>query len=119
MGKTADLDSKELAPGQTVEVEGSGSKPYTVKNCGGGVWSCTCIAWKMQGKKPTNLRSCKHIASIRGAAAEDVRIAAGAGGDGPTVGLSAKMPAAVATSKADGAKAAAPALLLAKQWEEH
>merc|ERR1712054_307865 len=61
----------ELGVGETVDVPGSGSKPYTVKNCGGGVWSCTCIAWKMQGKKPTNERSCKHIVSIRGAEAED------------------------------------------------
>merc|ERR1719174_2737195 len=64
----------ELAPGETAEVPGSGSSPYTVKNCGGGVWSCTCIAWKMQGKKPTNERSCKHLVAIRGAAAEEARV---------------------------------------------
>lgn len=60
--------SESLAVGESVSVEGSGSSTYTVKNCGSGVWSCTCVSWKMQGKKPVEERVCKHIISIRGKA---------------------------------------------------
>ena len=37
----------ELLDGQTAEVQGSGSKPYILKNTGG-VYSCTCPAWRNQ-----------------------------------------------------------------------
>lgn len=108
-------DSSELAPGQSVTVPGSGDKPYIVKNCGGGVWSCTCLAWKMQGKQPVSHRSCKHIESVRGATAERKRLAASA-----AIVTSSKKTSAAATvdaGKATGEKLP-PALLLANKWEE-
>jgi len=114
----------ELTPGQTVEVAGSGAKPYIVKNCGGGVWSCTCISWRMQGKKPTNQRSCKHIVSIRGDAAEKKRLAEvtstsdAAAASVPTPQMRTPVLALSSSSKSEGGKTP-PALLLAKAWEEH
>jgi len=114
------LDTKggsELAVGESVDVPGSGAKPYTVKNCGGGVWSCTCVAWKMQGKKPTNERSCKHIAGIRGAAAEQLRQGTTAAVVTPPKRDKKAGIDVISASKADGVKAP-PALLLANKWEE-
>mmetsp|Transcript_12404 Transcript_12404/g.23276 ORF Transcript_12404/g.23276 Transcript_12404/m.23276 type:complete len:609 (-) Transcript_12404:37-1863(-) len=104
----------ELAPGQSVEVPGSGEKSYTVKNCGGGVWSCTCISWKMQGKNPANHRTCKHIQSIRGVQAEQERGASVVA----TVTPSKKTVGAdVPHCELDGTKAPPP-LLYANKWEE-
>ena len=53
-------------------VQGSGSKPYTLKNVGG-VLSCDCMSWRQQSKA-INLRSCKHLRSIRGEETELARI---------------------------------------------
>ena len=36
----------DLEVGQTIEMKGSGSKPYIIKNCGDGGYSCTCPAWR-------------------------------------------------------------------------
>jgi len=75
----------------------------------------------MQGKKPTNLRSCKHIASIRGQAAEDKRLA---GTTGPTDDAPVVTPPkrAAATGPASSTKTDGPTtpppLLLANKWEE-
>ncbi|MDB5304109.1 MAG: dependent ligase-like protein, partial [Phycisphaerales bacterium] len=37
----------DLEDGQSVEMKGSGAKPYVLKNTGG-VYSCTCPAWRNQ-----------------------------------------------------------------------
>jgi DNA ligase-1 len=57
--------------GDVEYVQGSGKKPYTLKNVGG-VMSCDCMAWRNQSK-PIDKRTCKHLKSIRGAAVEDAR----------------------------------------------
>ncbi len=88
----------EIADGETVYVQGSAAKPYELRNTGG-VYSCSCPAWRNQSA-PIDLRSCKHIASVRGAAAETAR-----------VGRS------VASVKAS--KTSSPKLLLAQKWEPH
>jgi DNA ligase-1 len=62
----------DLADGQTYEMQGSGSKPYIIKNVGG-LYSCTCPAWRNQSLA-INLRTCKHIRKLRGDAAEELRI---------------------------------------------
>ena len=49
----------ELLDGQSVEIQGSGAKPYVLKNTGG-VYSCTCPAWRNQSAK-IDRRSCKHL----------------------------------------------------------
>jgi len=118
--EVAKTDGVELAPGQSVDVPGGGAKPYSVKNCGGGVWSCTCVAWKFQGKLPTNERSCKHIVGIRGAAAEQARLVVAGGPSASSGAAPARSPAAMlglSGTPDDGKKV--PALLLANKWEEH
>jgi len=62
----------DLADGETFEMQGSGAKPYQIKNVGG-VYSCTCPAWRNQSL-PINVRTCKHIRKLRGDAAEEARI---------------------------------------------
>lgn len=115
---SSNADGEKLAPGETIEVPGSGAKPYIVKNCGGGVWSCTCVNWKMQGKLPTNQRSCKHIVGVRGAESEQQRLASGSSA-GSSVASLPKASRATPLEKPEGVTAAAPALLLANKWEAH
>jgi DNA ligase-1 len=65
---------REIADGEVVEVQGSASKPYQLKNTGG-VYSCTCPAWRNQSLA-LDLRSCKHLQAVRGDAAETARVGA-------------------------------------------
>jgi DNA ligase-1 len=62
----------DLTDGETVEMKGSGTKPYLLKNSGG-VYSCTCPAWRNQSL-PIEKRTCKHLRRLRGDAAEEARI---------------------------------------------
>ena len=62
----------DLADGESVEMQGSGSKPYELKNTGG-VYSCTCPAWRNQSVG-IERRTCKHLRKLRGDAAEEERI---------------------------------------------
>src|SRR5437660_10429349 len=89
----------DLADGESMEMQGSGSKPYVLKNVGG-VYSCTCPAWRNQSLG-IERRSCKHLRKLRGDAAEEVRIGSA---------LPAKPPAV------EG-EASAPPLLLAESWD--
>ena len=89
----------DLQDGESVEMQGSGSRPYVLKNVGG-VYSCSCPAWRNQSV-PIERRTCKHLRKLRGDAAEETRI----GGDLP--------PQPQKAAKDDGA---APALLLAESW---
>jgi DNA ligase 1 len=89
----------DLRDGESVEVLGSGSKPYVLKNVGG-VYSCTCPAWRNQSVA-IERRTCKHLRKLRGDSAEEARL----GGDLPV----APKPAQADTS--------APALLLAEAWD--
>ena len=96
----------DLADGESVEMKGSGAKPYVLKNVGG-VYSCSCPAWRNQSIA-IERRSCKHLRKLRGAAAEDARIGQGLpprhepeGEDGPGA----------------GADKTGPPLLLAERWD--
>lgn len=62
----------DLADGESVEMQGSGSKPYVLKNTGG-VYSCSCPAWRNQSIA-IERRTCKHLRKLRGEAAELSRI---------------------------------------------
>jgi DNA ligase-1 len=90
----------DLEDGQSVEMSGSGSKPYVLKNTGG-VYSCTCPAWRNQSIG-IEKRTCKHLRKLRSDAAEEARIGSA-------------LPAKPAP-KADG-EAQAPPLLLAESWD--
>ena len=63
---------RELLDGQSVEVQGSASRPYVLKNVGG-VFSCSCPGWRFQSL-PIERRTCRHLRDLRGEAAEEERV---------------------------------------------
>ena len=89
----------DLQDGESIEMQGSGAKPYVLKNVGG-VYSCTCPAWRNQSTA-IERRTCKHLRKLRGEEAERQRLG---------VELPAR-PVATADAK-DG-----PQLLLAQTWD--
>jgi DNA ligase-1 len=91
----------DLQDGESVEIQGSARLPYVLKNVGG-VYSCTCPAWRNQSVG-IERRSCKHLRQRRGEAAEQERIGTA-------------LPARAAPT-ADEAGPAAPPLLLAEAWD--
>jgi DNA ligase-1 len=91
----------ELQDGASVEMAGSASRPYVLKNVGG-VYSCSCPAWRHQSL-PIERRTCKHLRRLRGDAAEADRV----GGELP----------ARRAQPAPAATVAAPPLLLAETWD--
>ncbi|HEX3659656.1 MAG TPA: DNA ligase [Pirellulales bacterium] len=90
----------DLQDGESVEIQGSARLPYILKNVGG-VYSCTCPAWRNQSK-PIERRTCKHLRKFRGEQAEQDRVGAVAG----------TQPAVAPSSSRQ-----APALLLAESWD--
>ncbi len=92
----------DLGDGESVEMKGSGSKPYVLKNVGG-VYSCTCPAWRNQSVA-IERRSCKHLRKLRGDAAEELRV----GQDLP----SRPEPEGEGEEAQSG-----PPLLLAERWD--
>src|SRR5262245_56668557 len=89
----------DLDDGESIEMQGSGSKPYVLKNVGG-VYSCTCPAWRNQSIA-IEKRTCKHLRNLRGDDAEETRV----GGAVPE------------RARAEKADKDAPALLLAERWD--
>lgn len=61
----------DLADGESTTMQGSGKKPYTLKNVGG-VYSCSCPAWLHQSLS-IDVRTCKHLRKLRGDAVETAR----------------------------------------------
>ncbi|MEX0716833.1 MAG: DNA ligase [Planctomycetaceae bacterium] len=92
----------DLDDGESIEIQGSAKAPYVVKNTGG-VYSCSCPAWRNQSLA-IEQRTCKHIRKLRGDAAEQERV----GGASPPAREKA-------SAKKD--KPAGPPLLLAHVWE--
>ncbi len=62
---------RDLRDGESVEVQGSTGR-YTITNVGG-VYACSCMAWRTQAL-PVDRRTCKHLRKPRGDAAEDARV---------------------------------------------
>jgi DNA ligase-1 len=91
----------DLRDGESVEMQGSGSKPYLLRNVGG-VYSCSCPAWRNQSV-PIERRTCKHLRKLRGDAAEEARL-----------GGALSAPPRTAAAKADKD---VPGLLLADRWD--
>src|SRR5262245_42829230 len=90
----------DLQDGESIEMQGSGSKPYVLKNVGG-VYSCSCPAWRNQSIG-IEKRTCKHLRKLRGDAAEEARI----GG---------AVPGRKGAAEEDAAQA--PPLPLAESWD--
>jgi DNA ligase-1 len=99
--------ANELNDGDSVEVQGSGTARYTLKNVGG-VYSCSCPAWRNQSTG-IERRTCKHLKAYRGESAELERV-----GAPPAVTIAAK---ASSSSGAAVKKDTAPPVLLAHTWE--
>lgn len=95
----------DIEEGQSVEVKGSAATPYVLKNTGG-IYSCTCPAWRNQSLG-IERRTCKHLRAFRGQAAENERVGGAASPSRP------KAPAA----GGDEAEEGGPPLLLAQRWE--
>lgn len=89
----------DLRDGETVQVQGSASKPYVLKNVAG-VFSCSCPAWRNQSL-PIDRRTCKHLRQYRGDSAEALRLG----------NILAALPTPKLAPKA-------PPLLLAETWTE-
>jgi DNA ligase-1 len=98
----------DLADGESVEMKGSGAKPYVLKNTGG-VYSCTCPAWRNQNT-PIERRTCKHLRKLRGDAAEEARL----GGALPQKPV---RKASTGGGEGEGEGDAGPPLLLAETWD--
>src|SRR3954451_18562946 len=96
----------DLGDGESVEMKGSGARPYVLKNVGG-AYSCTCPAWRNQSVA-IERRTCKHLRKLRGDAAEQARVGKGL----PT----ALVELAGESEEAKEAKAGPP-LLLAERWD--
>ncbi len=89
----------DLKDGESVEVQGSGARPYVLRNLGG-VYSCSCPAWRNQSLA-IEKRSCKHLRKLRGDEAEKERV-----GD-----------ALPDRAKKEKSNQDAPPLLLAHPWD--
>jgi len=109
-----------LADGETFEMWGSGKKPYVLRNIGG-VYDCSCVAWKMQSH-PIDVRTCKHLVKHLGVDAELARV----GFDAMPTAIKKKLakkgikstaaPASTKTKKEPEEKDV-PAILLAHSWD--
>jgi len=101
--------SQTLADGDSVEVQGSSSRYKLSRN--GGVYMCSCPAWKNQGAA-IDRRTCKHLRAYLGDAAEAQRVGVAV----PAAAASspnAARPSGGAAVKKD----TAPPILLAHKWE--
>ncbi len=106
----------DLADGATFEMQGSGAKPYVLKNIGG-VYSCSCPAWRNQSAPPER-RSCKHLKKLRGDAVEQARVgSATASVAAPKAARAAVSSASAGTSSEAASETSAPPLLLAHVWD--
>lgn len=118
-----------LIEGQPQYVKGSGAKPYELKNVGG-VYSCSCPAWRNQGI-PIDKRTCKHLKAHCGEAAEAARVGAAAPVGAPVQAAPATANPNAATILAraaaqgrklrqdEKAKLNGPPILLAHSIEDH
>ncbi|KJE92270.1 DNA ligase [Capsaspora owczarzaki ATCC 30864] len=112
---------RDMQEGDSIEIAGAGARNYFLKLIGG-VYSCTCPAWRNQSKA-INARTCKHVIAMRGQEAEDARLAEAeqAGGDADDDdGGDARSGKRRATSRPSkpptSSYTVAPDLLLAHKW---
>jgi DNA ligase 1 len=100
----------ELTDGDSAQVKGSGSSVYTLKNSGG-VYSCTCPAWRNQSVG-IERRTCKHLRAYRGDEAESARL-----GSENLTGRPVKPVRIAAPGEAASEDEEGPPVLLAHKWE--
>jgi DNA ligase 1 len=105
---SSDHAAGDLPDGGEIEVPGSGSRRYTLRNVGG-AYSCTCPAWLHQSL-PAERRTCKHLRKFRGDEAEQARL-------GSTVSPGAVRAPVIRSQTRTGEPSIAPPLLLAHSFE--
>ncbi len=88
----------DLEDGESIEIKGSAKQPYVIKNVGG-VYSCSCPAWRNQSLA-IEQRTCKHIRNLRGEEAEQERVGN-----------------ALPPQRESKAKQTGPPILLAHRWD--
>lgn len=103
----------DLADGESTEVKGSSSSIYTLKNSGG-VYSCTCPAWRNQGVG-IEKRTCKHLRAYRGDEAETARLGSANLTGRPPRPKKVKAPGDTSPDTDDDDEG--PPILLAHKWE--
>ncbi len=103
----------DLADGETTQVKGSGSSIYTLKNSGG-VYSCTCPAWRNQSLG-IERRTCKHLRAYRGDEAETMRLGSAPLSGRPPKPKKVKVPGDTSPETEDDDEG--PPILLAHKWE--
>jgi DNA ligase 1 len=96
----------DLSDGESVEMKGSGAKPYVLRNVGG-VYSCSCPAWRNQSIA-IERRTCKHLRKLRGDAAEEARVGQNLAPKPESQG-----------EEGEGAEKSGPPLLLAERWDNN
>lgn len=94
----------DLSDGESIEVQGSGSSIYTLKNVGG-LYSCTCPAWRNQSSG-IEARTCKHLRKLRGDAAEEARL-----------GSPVAAPVRKKTADGEDVETIEAPVLLAESWD--
>lgn len=104
----------DLADGESVEMQGSGAKPYVLRNVGG-VYSCSCPAWRNQSVAIES-RTCKHLKKLRGDAAEATRI--GASAADPVTKATGKQNTSGDPGSSTKDSKSGPPLLLAENWDD-
>lgn len=106
----------EIENGEVAHVKGSAKDPYELKNVGG-VYSCSCPAWRNAGGG-IERRTCKHLKAYRGVEAEAARL-----GALPEALAPAPPKKKVTTTKTNAAgdtevtETDGPPVLLAHKWE--
>jgi DNA ligase 1 len=107
----------DIDDGETVEVQGSAKDPYVLRNVGG-VYSCTCPAWRNQSTA-IEKRTCKHLRQYCGEDAEKMRL----GGEIPAnaarvrkPSTNAAVPPGGSSDTASSATNSGPPILLAHSW---
>lgn len=112
----------DLDDGDVVLVQGSAKEPYELKNTGG-VFSCTCPAWRNAGG-PIDARTCKHLRGLRGDDAEAERLGvdvSALGGKVKRISGTKRAASATGESTSEGddedSATEGPPLLLAHKWE--
>jgi len=104
--------AKDLEDGEVAYAQGSAAEPYALKNTGG-VYSCTCPAWRNQSAT-IDKRTCKHLKALRGEARELERIGAGSSSGGAhAAAIDVESPSSPKANKKG------PPILLAHRWESH
>jgi DNA ligase-1 len=100
----------DIEEGESVEVKGS-SSTYTLRN-DGGVYSCSCPAWRHQSLV-IEQRTCKHLKAYRGADREAERV----GKDDAARSPAAPRKSRSTPSSGEAESGSEPALLLAHKWD--